>query len=319
MVARLKGNRFLVIGRAGLDLYADPPGTEIESASVFRAALGGSAANIAVAIARQGGSCALLSAVSDDAVGRYTTMALAGYGIDIRNVRIVGGEARNSLAVVETRDLQCQSVIYRNGAADFEVTEADAAAIDYNAYSALIVTGTSLAREPSRSATRKAIKLAKSNNVPTIIDIDYRPYSWGSREEAQQTCSQAAALCDIVVGNDEEFAVLAGSENGETFAEALAHGTRRIVVYKMGERGCMTFTDGERFVTPIFPVKTLKPTGAGDGFMGGFISGLVAGSGIRDAVRRGAATAAIVVCKVGCAPAMPDTQEVSAFMRHHSC
>ena len=126
MLERLRQNSFLVVGRAGLDLYADPPGTEIENATGFQAALGGSAANIAVAIARQGGSCSLLTAVSDDAVGRYTTNALAGYGVDTAYVKTVGGEARNSLAVVETRAENCQSVIYRNGAADFEVTEADA-------------------------------------------------------------------------------------------------------------------------------------------------------------------------------------------------
>jgi 5-dehydro-2-deoxygluconokinase len=37
-------------------------------------------------------------------------------------VRSVGGEARNSLAVVETTIEDHQSVIYRNGAADFEMT-----------------------------------------------------------------------------------------------------------------------------------------------------------------------------------------------------
>ena len=82
MFERLRENSFLVVGRAGLDLYADPPGTEIENAKGFQAALGGSAANIAVAIARQGGRCSLLTAVSDDAVGRYTVKALAGYGVD---------------------------------------------------------------------------------------------------------------------------------------------------------------------------------------------------------------------------------------------
>ena len=49
-LARLAGNSFLVIGRAGMDLYADPPGTRIEEATRFTAALGGSSANIAVAL-----------------------------------------------------------------------------------------------------------------------------------------------------------------------------------------------------------------------------------------------------------------------------
>jgi 5-dehydro-2-deoxygluconokinase len=72
-------------------------------------------------------------------------------------VRSVGGEARNSLAVVETTIEDHQSVIYRNGAADFEMTEADVEAVDYAAYGALITTGTVFAAEPSRSATFRGL------------------------------------------------------------------------------------------------------------------------------------------------------------------
>lgn len=318
MLERLRQNRFLVLGRAGLDLYADPPGTEVENAGHFQAALGGSAANIAVAIRRQGGHCAMLTAVSDDAVGRYTTKALAGFGIDTTHVRTVGGEARNSLAVVETRAVNCQSVIYRNGAADFELAEADAAGVDYSRFGALIVTGTALAREPSRGATLKALALARAAGLVTIIDIDYRPYSWASAEEARHICSQAAEQCGIIVGNDDEFGVLAGGGDSVQQAAALAAAAPRIVVHKMGEKGCISFAEGARFDTPVFTVTALKPTGAGDGFMGGFITGLVAGLAVPDAVRRGAATAAIVVTRVGCAPAMPDAAEVDAFLRQRA-
>ena len=311
----LRRNNFLVIGRAGMDLYADPPGTEIENATAFTSALGGSAANIAVAISRQGGKTTLLTAVSNDAVGRFTLNALKSYGVDTRYIRSIGGEARNSLAVVETRAENCQSVIYRNDAADFQVTEADVDAIDLSPFAAIIVTGTNLAREPSRSATFKAIDRAREAGVLVIIDIDYRPYSWTSNAEAQQICTKAAEQSDIIVANDEEFAVLAGQQNGLELAEALTETSGRIVIYKMGAKGCTTFADGKRFDTPIYNVTALKPTGAGDGFMGGFISGLVAGASLPDAVRRGAATAAIVVTKVGCAPAMPTAAEVHSFMQ----
>lgn len=315
MFDRLKMNSFLVIGRAGLDLYADPPGTEVEDARMFSAALGGSAANIAVALARQGGKADLLTAVSNDAVGRYTLKALASYGVGTKFISCVGGEARNSLAVVETRAENCQSVIYRNDAADFHVTEADAEAVDYSAFAGVIVTGTCLAREPSRSATFRAMHKTRDAGLALIIDVDYRPYSWVSKTEAQQICLEAAEMCSVIVGNDEEFAVLAGSQSGLELAERLGRQPDRVVVYKMGAKGCIAFSNGNRFETPVFAVTALKPTGAGDGFMGGLISGLVDGAPLPEAVRRGAATAAIVVTRVGCAPAMPDAAEVQLFMQ----
>jgi 5-dehydro-2-deoxygluconokinase len=314
MWARLKLNNFLVIGRAGLDLYADPPGTEIENALQFTAALGGSAANIAVAIAKQGGKSSLLTTVSNDAVGRYTLKALSSYGVDVGHIKTVGGEARNSLAVVETRVENCQSVIYRNNAADFQVQDVEIDEVNFEHFAGLIVTGTALAQQPSRNATLKAVHAARHKGLKVIIDIDYRPYSWSSKHQAQEVCSSAANLCDIIVGNDEEFDVLAGTQNGLALATELAQQTNRIVIYKKGANGCTGFADGKQFETPIFPVTALKPTGAGDGFMGGFIMGLVSGASVPDAVRRGAATAAIVVTRVGCAPAMPSAAEVNQFL-----
>ena len=144
-LARIERNRFLVLGRAGMDLYADPPGTRIEKALHFSAALGGSAANIAVAIIKLGGAASLVTAVSDDAVGRYTVNQLRRYGVGTAHVRAECGEARNSLAVVETRNENCQSVIYRNDAADFHIGSNDVQNIAYADFGALIITGTCLA------------------------------------------------------------------------------------------------------------------------------------------------------------------------------
>ena len=85
-LAPLRRNRFVVLGRAGMDLYADPPGTLIETATRFTAALGGSSANIAVALARQGAAAALVTCVSDDAVGRFCRSELMRHGVDTRCV-----------------------------------------------------------------------------------------------------------------------------------------------------------------------------------------------------------------------------------------
>ena len=125
---------------------------------------------------------------------------------------------------------------------------------------------------------------------------------------------KAVQMCDVIVANDEEFAVLAGAGDGLACAEKLAQQQDRIVVYKMGAEGAVTFSSGKRIETPIFKVTALKPTGAGDAFMGGFLSGLATGAPLSEAVERGAATAAIVVTRVGCAPAMPDTKTVLDFI-----
>jgi 5-dehydro-2-deoxygluconokinase len=318
-LARLSGRTFLVLGRAGMDLYADPPGTRTEDATRFSACLGGSSANIAVAIVRLGGRASLVTCVSDDAIGRFVLNELDRYGVDRRHVRAMGGEARNSLAVVESRIEDHQSVIYRNGAADFEMTASDVEALDYRAFSALVATGTVLAAEPSRGAAFRAFDLARAAGLPVVLDIDYRPYSWPSAEVASEVYARAAALCDVVVGNDVEFGFLAGDPaRGLEAARSLVAGGTRIAVHKMGEAGAITLTPGAETRTGIFATRALKPTGAGDSFLGGFLMALADGLSVAEAVRRGSAAAAIVVSRVGCAPAMPTRAELDAFLAAHA-
>lgn len=317
-LSRLQGLNFLVIGRAGMDLYADPPGVQTELATRFTTALGGSSANIAVALTRQGARAALVTCVSDDAIGRFCLNQLDAYGIDRTHVRAVRGESRTSLALVETRLENCQSVIYRNNAADFAMSVADVERVDFPAFSALIATGTALAAEPSRGACLRAFDLARAAGVPLVFDVDYRPYSWPSAVEAGAICSRAAALCDVIVGNDVEFGVMAGAmEHGLDKARSLVAEGARIVVYKRGEAGAITITPEGEFATGIYPTAALKPTGAGDSFLGAFIAGLAAGLPVRAAVLRGSAAAAMVVARIGCAPAMPTRVELDAFLATH--
>jgi 5-dehydro-2-deoxygluconokinase len=317
-LARLSRNRFVVLGRVGMDLYADPPGTRTEEATRFHACMGGSAANIAAAIVRHGGQADLVTCVSDDAVGRFCRNELGRYGIGAAHVRSVAGEARNSLAVVETRIDDHQSVIYRNRAADFEMTAADVEAVDYTAYGALVTTGTALAAEPSQSATFRGLDLAQAAGLPVVFDVDYRPYSWPSPYAAMRAYSRAAAGSAIIVGNDVEFGFMAGGyDRGLAMARDLAASSAAIVVYKMGEAGAVTFADGQEIRTGVFPVAALKPTGAGDAFLGGFLAALAEGRPVPEAVLRGSACAAIVVARVGCAPAMPTTAELTAFLAAH--
>lgn len=318
-LSSLSSNRFVVIGRAGMDLYPEPPGTKTEDATQFFASLGGSSANISVAIQKHGGQTALVTCVSDDAVGRFCIKQLEHYGVDTTYVRPQGGEYRNSLAVSESRVEDHQTVIYRNGAADFQMQKDDIDTIDFSPYCALITTGTVLAAEPSRTAAFYAFEQAKEKGLGLIFDVDYRPYSWASADEAAEVYSRAGAMCDIIIGNDVEFGFMAGDyDQGLAKARELAHTTASVVIYKMGEKGAVTITPDSEFQTGIYPAEALKPTGAGDSFMGGFIASLANGYPLKESVLRGSACASIVVSRVGCAPAMPTPAELDEYLAANS-
>lgn len=314
----IKGNRFAVLGRAGMDLYADPIGVKSEEADTFHADLGGSSANICAGLVKLGSQASLITSVSDDAIGRFCLNRLQHYGVDTSYIRVLGGEYRTSLALYESRTENFQNVIYRNGAVDFQVTDADVDRVDYSSFSALISAGTVFASEPSRSATFQGFENAREAGLPIIFDVDYRPYSWPSPEIAADVLSRAGEASDLIVGNDEEFGFMAGGmEKGFAKAQDLARKPGRVVIYKMGEKGAVTLADGQEIRTGIYPVDAIKPVGAGDSFMAGLLASIAAGHSLKDSVMRGSACASIVVSKPGCAPAMPTTPELNAFLASH--
>ena len=315
LIEGIKGNRFVVFGRAGMDMFADPIGTKSELANTFRSDLGGSSANICAGLCKLRSQASLVTSVSDDAVGRFCINRLNYYGVGTEYVKSVGGEFRTSLAIYESCIDNFQNVIYRNGAADFEVKPSEMDQVDYSRFSALITAGTVFAGQPSRDATFRAFENARRQGVPVIFDIDYRPYSWPSAEVASEVLSRAGEESDMIVGNDEEFGFMAGGiDKGLDKARELASKGNRLIIYKMGEEGAITLYNNEEIRTGVFPTQAVKPNGAGDSFMAGLLSSLASGYNLENSVIRGSACASIVVSLPGCAPAMPDEDQLNEYI-----
>ena len=318
LISKIQKNNFLLIGRAGVDIYPDPPGTKTENANQYVTYLGGSSANMGVQLTKYGGSCSLLTRVSNDALGKFALNQLDYYGVKKNLVKLEDNESRISFAIVESTLEDHQSIIYRHKAADLFLNKNDIENSNIQNYQCILITGTSLAAEPSRSAILYALEIAEEKNIPVIMDIDYRPYTWESADKAKEIYNLASDYCSGIIGNDDEFAVLSGSyKDGLNYAKKKSSNCD-LVIYKMGEKGSITFANSEEVKKGIFPVKPLKPTGAGDAFMGSLIGALLKNYDLQKAIEIGSAAAAIVVTKVGCAPAMPDLDEVLNFMKSNN-
>ena len=318
LISKIKLNNFLLIGRAGIDIYPDPPGSKTEHAKNFVTHLGGSSANMGVQLTKFGGYCSLLTRVSNDALGRLALNQLDFYGVKKDLIKFEDNESRISFAIVESTTKDHQSIIYRHKASDLFLNKEDIDFAKIHNYDCILITGTSLAAQPSREAVLYSLDIAKNNNIPVIMDIDYRPYTWESQHSAKEIYNKAAEKCSALIGNDDEFAVLAGD-----YSEGLNYAKKSsskldLVIYKQGENGSITFADGKEIQKGIFPVKPLKPTGAGDAFMGALIGALLNSYDIENSIEIGSAAAAIVVTKVGCAPAMADLKEILEFMKNNN-
>jgi len=314
----------ICLGRAGVDLYANEHNVDFTDVSGFTKYVGGSSANIAIALAKLDCKVGFISALSDDMLGGYVRDYLTEKGVNLDGVQTSPEGTRTSLAITEMKADNCGVVIYRNEAADLALAT-DQITEDYIASAKmLVITGTALAQSPSREATFAAIDFARKNGTKVVLDLDYRAYSWISLDDAASCLRKAASLSDVVIGNREEFDVLENDliidtpSDDDTAKRFLTYSTQ-IVVLKAGHLGSKTYTlDGEFIQQEIFPVEVVKPFGAGDSFAGSLLYSMVAGLPLAQGLRMGAAAASINVSSDNCTEAMPTLAELDAFLSDRS-
>ncbi len=305
----------LVLGRAGLDLYPEPNGQKIKDAMSYSSDLGGSAGNIAVAIAKAGAKVGLISAVSSDAVGDFVIQSLQSHGVDTSLVTKTTANERTSLALAEVCEDSSQVVIYRNDAADLKIQCTDRIKQAIERSSNLVVTGTSLIDPDSREHTLQTMRYANDAGCKVWLDLDYRAWNWPDLNTTREVYREAAKLTRVLIGNEEEFSVLTDDIATQV---AQCRQNDQILVLKRGSKGSSLFAGYTRLDTGIYQLPPLKPYGAGDAFLGNLLVCYMNYSDWQKAIEAASAAAALVVAQRGCASAMPTPKQIELLQQVES-
>ena len=304
----------LAIGRSGVDVYPLQIGVGLEDVETFGKYLGGSAANVAVATARLGLSVALVTGVGDDPFGRFVRRALRDLGVDDRLVVVDPAHATPVTFCEIFPPDDFPLYFYRRPTApDLQIRPQD---LDLDAVRdahVLWATVTGLSGEPSRSAHVAAWE-ARGHRRHTVLDLDYRPMFWPSREEAAAQVRAALPHVTVAVGNREECEVATGETDPDRAAEALLAAGVELAVVKQGPKGVLGRTADERVVVPPTPVDVVNGLGAGDAFGGSLCHGLLTGLSLEQTLRNANAAGAIVASRLECSTAMPTGAEVAAVV-----
>jgi 2-dehydro-3-deoxygluconokinase len=161
-------------------------------------------------------------------------------------------------------------------------------------------------------------KEAKKHGTLVSFDMNYRASFWKGREkELRGIFSQIAALCDILVGNEEDFQLSLGIEGpehggkdlsskieafkkmiervGAAYPNARAFGTTLRQVVSAGAHmwGSIMLAGGVWDVIMPREIQVLDRIGGGDGFVGGMLYGLLKGYDTAQCNRLGWASGAL--------------------------
>jgi 5-dehydro-2-deoxygluconokinase len=322
----------IAIGRSSVDLYGEQIGGRLEDMGSFAKYVGGSPTNTAIAAARLGLKAGLVTRVGADHMGRFIREELLREGVDVRGVHTDPARL-TALVVLGIRNRETFPLIfYRENCADMALCEQDLDEAYLASARALLINGTHLSAPGVFAASSSAVRRVKAHGGRVIFDIDYRPVLWGltakdlgenrfvSSAAVTERLQAALTWSDLIVGTEEEFCILGGSERLIAAIQNIRAQTRATLVCKRGARGCVAFAGDipedleSGLMVPGFKIDVLNVLGAGDAFMGGFLRGWLRDESLEESCRMGNACGAIVVSRHGCAPAMPTWDELQSVL-----
>lgn len=306
----------VTVGRVSVDLYSPELGRGWTAAQSFTKAIGGSPTNVAVAAARLGRRAAVATKVGDDPFGAVVRHALERYNVDSRFVGTVPGAATPlAFAVLDPPERPQLHFVRGDHPPDLELEAGELAGAEDAAL--LWISAGALSAEPS-AASVEALLERRARRPETVLDLDYRPSFWSSREAASARIGAALAHVTVAVGNREECAVAVGTDEPAEAAARLRAAGVRLAIVKLGGDGVLAVDDSGSHRIPPTLVEVVCGLGAGDAFGGALCHALLDGRTTVEAVHYANAAGAIVASRLLCSEAMPYEHEITALLAEHA-
>ena len=322
----------ITYGRSSIDLYSANIGADFVDIKSFNAYVGGSPLNIAVGAKRLGLRSALLTGIGQDQIGDFLLKFLIDEGVETKFIPRKPGFRTSAVVLGIQPPDNFPLVYYRENCADSKVTIDDVINANIGSFRLFEISATALNVEPSRSAGCCAAEEAVKNNVPILIDVDFRAGQWHDARSFGVTARAYLRDCTIAPGTAEEILATMLSDPNQiqiknqqisapeirgnvdaAIKDIMALGIEALVV-KRGAKGSTVYLkSGVTIDVPGFPVEVVNVLGAGDAFASGFIYGYLNGWDWYKCCRMGNASGAILVTKPGCSNFNP-TLEALAFI-----
>jgi ribokinase len=287
-----------VVGSVNVDLVvtaATLPGPgETVAGGTFERHGGGKGANQAVSAARLGARVRMVGAVGNDDLGEEAVDLLRAEGIDVSGlVRlertatgvaliVVDAAGENQIAVASGANAELDARAVEHGLREAGgVVSVDAGAVEQglrDAARGVVLLGLEVPDAPVLAGARAA----RAADLQLVLNP----------APARELPGELLDLSPLLTPNRDEARALAGEDDPERAARALAARTGAPVVVTLGAEGALV-VDGDALErVPAPRVEAVDTTGAGDAFNGALACELAGGATLLDAVRTAVAVAA---------------------------
>ena len=299
-------------------------GASAQGNPFYEANPGGAPCNVLAMLAKLGKRTAFIGKVGDDQFGHFLRQVGLEAGISMDGL-VVDTHSHTTLAFVKTAENGDRDFsFYRDPGADALLTP-DEVPEDIIARSKIFHFGSlSLTGEPVRSATQKAVALARAEGCILSFDPNLRPPLWGSLEQAREQINWGLAQCDVLKISDDELLFLTGERDFDAGAAKLnaQFPNLQLVNVTAGAQGSISYYQGLRVFQPGLSLGgVIETTGAGDTFCACVLNFLLehgleqlTSEELSWMLRFANAAAYLVTTRRGAIRSMPEPEQVLALL-----
>lgn len=255
-----------VLGDAVVDLLPESDGRLLPCP-------GGAPANVAVGIARLGGTSGFIGRVGDDPFGALMQRTLLTEGVDITYLKQDEWH-RTSTVLVDLNDQGERSFTFMvRPSADLFLETTDLPCWRHGEW--LHLCSIALSAEPSRTSAFTAMTAIRHAGGFVSFDPNIREDLWQDEHLLRLCLRQALQLADVVKLSEEEWRLINGKTQNDRDICALAkeYEIAMLLVTK-GAEGVVVCYRGQVHHFAGMSVNCVDSTGAGDAFVAGLLTGL---------------------------------------------
>ncbi|END4371681.1 aminoimidazole riboside kinase [Escherichia coli] len=255
-----------VLGDAVVDLLPESDGRLLPCP-------GGAPANVAVGIARLGGTSGFIGRVGDDPFGALMQRTLLTEGVDITYLKQDEWH-RTSTVLVDLNDQGERSFTFMvRPSADLFLETTDLPCWRHGEW--LHLCSIALSAEPSRTSAFTAMTAIRHAGGFVSFDPNIREDLWQDEHLLRLCLRQALQLADVVKLSEEEWRLISGKTQNDRDICALAkeYEIAMLLVTK-GAEGVVVCYRGQVHHFAGMSVNCVDSTGAGDAFVAGLLKGL---------------------------------------------
>ncbi|EHL4696380.1 aminoimidazole riboside kinase [Escherichia coli] len=255
-----------VLGDAVVDLLPESDGRLLPCP-------GGAPANVAVGIARLGGTSGFIGRVGDDPFGALMQRTLLTEGVDITYLKQDEWH-RTSTVLVDLNDQGERSFTFMvRPSADLFLETTDLPCWRHGEW--LHLCSIALSAEPSRTSAFTAMTAIRHAGGFVSFDPNIREDLWQDEHLLRLCLRQALQLADVVKLSEEEWRLISGKTQNDRDICALAKEYEIVMLLvTKGAEGVVVCYRGQVHHFAGMSVNCVDSTGAGDAFVAGLLTGL---------------------------------------------